>query len=713
LRAKALRTIRAVVVPLALLVVVATLALRSAPEARALSLNPHLQASLANGTPGAASDLMLDFSIDAPDPIFDSIVTFVPGEMSVLQGDTGASAGTLDADSNLGLFNGACNSFLQVHFDLIEGSTDIQDTIPLYYGYSDYDGNGLPENVDHYPDFLARLAPNIEPVRRLYGQTLVANVETFVNFVVYEPGASIARLPVMDAGLGYPIVVYLNDPTSAPPPYAITDFCSPLGTVTEVYGTSQDNPNTTANESGDALLSNPPNAGTYNVTSFVRSQWDTDGDNVENTLDPCPFSADPGWDPRDAEFSAADPDTDGLPASCDPNSNDLNQDQDGDSYQNRQDKCPLVAGSFPPDYDLDGIADACDPQPEDATNGGVAQRAAVCVTSAVDIGAGGAAPDVACPSGPDVILPPTLLVDPGGEKFRVGTVVSLHAQLSQPLTNAPIPAVNVGFEVTGANPTTGNCTTDNFGGCGFNFAGANLGVDTINASADVGSDHVTKTFTLEWVSPPANDNFADATAIDALPFESELTLVASGAEAAEPHFCGVGDRTVWFEFAPTSDVFMMVEVGNETGNFTSLAVFEGVAIGSSTPISCGYVHFPIPYGGVPRPAKVEVPEAYLFAGLERGKTYHIQVGEAGYGGDDLTFEVSEAMRGDTNCDDLVDGVDILGILKMLASFGDPDCIGAADFDCSRFVSSTDLMSEMKLQAGVWTPSPCSLNPGQF
>lgn len=698
--------------PLVLLFVVGAFALGSAPEARGLSFNPHFEASLANDSPGAASDIVLGFSIDAPDPNFEAIVSFFPPEMYIAADadvPNGALGGKLDATATLGLINGDCNTLLPVSFDLMEASTDIHDTIPLYYGYSDYDNNGLPENVDRYPDFLARLAPNLQPIERLYGQTLVANVQTFVNFVVFEPGATIARLPVMDSSLGYPVVVFLNDPTVPVPPYVISDFCTPLGTVTTTFGTSGDNAKTMADESGFVLKSNPQSAGRYNAVGFVRSQWDADGDGIENTLDPCPFTLDPGWNPRGGGDPMADADNDGLPNSCDPSPNDANVDQDEDGYWNRQDICPLVAGVYPPDIDHDGIGDSCDPAPADPSQGGTAQRVELCVSSELTVGGGsGPAPDVLCPGGPDVKLPPLLLVDAGGEKFRLGTVVSLHVELSDPVSNSAIPATKVSFEVTGANATTGNCTTDNNGSCEFNFAGPNLGIDTINASADVGSEHVTNTFTVEWVNPPANDNFAGATVIAALPFEADATLAASGHELTEPRSCGIDQESVWFQYTPPSDAFVKVEATGKPGDYLLIGVFDGSTLGASRPVSCSYTVYSS--HGATRPAQVDVLEAYSFASLEGGKTYHIQVGGFGFGGavDDLTLEMSEAIRGDTNCDALVDGLDILGMLSMMAGFGQPSCVGAADFDCSGFIAPADVVSEMKLQAGVWTATPCRL-----
>ena len=51
----------------------------------------------------------------------------------------------------------------------------------------------------------------------------------------------------------------------------------------------------------------------------------------------------------------------------------------------------------------------------------------------------------------------------------------------------------------------------------------------------------------------ANDNFADATEITALPFEESLDLGAGTVEPGEPSVCGHQlDATAWYEFSPTT-----------------------------------------------------------------------------------------------------------------------------------------------------------------
>ena len=702
-----MRIVRGLIVPLALLVAIGALALRAPHEARGLSFNPHLGASLADSSPGAASDINLDFSIDAPDPNFEAIVTFLPSEMYIAPDDdvpNGAVAGTLEATATLGLFNGDCNTLLPVHFDLIEATTDIHNLIPLYSGYQDFDSNGLPENVDRYPEFITRLAPNLRPIERLYGQTLVAGVQTFVNFVVFEPGTKIARLPEMDASLGYPIVVYLNDPTSPSIPFAITDFCTPLGTDTTIFGTSQDNPDTTGDESGTTLKRNPQSAGAYNAVSFVRSQWDADGDGFENTIDPCPFTLDPGWNPRGGGSPAADADADGLPNSCDPSPNDANSNEDNDNYQNKQDSCPLVSQDYyAADYDHDGIGDACDSLPEDPSQGGVAQRAEVCLVSEFNVGGGGSAPDVVCPSGPDVV--PALVFHLDAQSvLGLGAENDVSALLADPITGIPVTEGTLHFEVMGANPTSGSC--DLKLACIFTYTGHNLGVDTITASATIDGEDVSKSVTTEWLTPPANDGFATGQFIDALPFKDSKVLASSTGEAAEPDVCAPTRHTIWYKFTPQSDVFVKTEATVIDDNYAGLGLFVGGSVFGLTRVDCGYHNYP-PINHSVSVAKTSSEETYLFASLVAGQTYFLQVGGYSFvGRADVTVEVEEAIRGDANCDGTSDGLDVLAMLKFDLGLGQADCYGAADFDCYNFPSVKDILSTLKMQLGIPVARVC-------
>ena len=209
------------------------------------------------------------------------------------------------------------------------------------------------------------------------------------------------------------------------------------------------------------------------------------------------------------------------------------------------------------------------------------------------------------------------------------------------MSNEPIPATTISFEVTGANPTTGNCITSNSGNCQFNYLAPNVGTDSITASADVGSEHITNTATVEWLNPPPNDNFANATAIDTLPFDGTASLAASGRESAEPTICGPVEQSVWMKFTPQSDLFAKIEAHGGPNDWVQIAVFDGSTIVTAKPVTCGYINFPQPSNAVP--AKVQdPPETYAFAYLNGGTAYHVQI--ASYRAGDLTIEVSRHFR---------------------------------------------------------------------
>ncbi|MBI2913241.1 MAG: thrombospondin type 3 repeat-containing protein, partial [Chloroflexi bacterium] len=303
---------------------------------------------------------------------------------------------------------------------------------------------------------------------------------------------------------------------------------------------------------------------------------------MENPLDPCPFTADPGWDPRaSSAVTTGDADGDGLPASCDPDDGHANSDQDMDGFQNRQDNCPLVANFYPVDRDRDGLGDHCDPFPEDATDGGASHRHDVCVASTLTVGSPppGEPPPFTCPSGPDLPIPPVLDLYPEESYGAVGTVHSAYVSLHEAGYYEPIPAVTVQFTVTGANPTSGVCLTDNYGNCTFNYLGANPGLDTIEATATVDGIALSATATIEWLLPPPNDDFAAATAVAALPFSDSQNTIAAGRQSGEPWSCGYIDNTVWYAFTPAEDTLVWADAAGSTFPVV-IAAYTGSSLSS-------------------------------------------------------------------------------------------------------------------------------------
>jgi hypothetical protein len=74
--------------------------------ASATTFQPSWTASLADPGPGAASDITFQLSIPAPDPNFSRLITFIPPEFTVSDGDSitnGAFTGNVSAAASLGL----------------------------------------------------------------------------------------------------------------------------------------------------------------------------------------------------------------------------------------------------------------------------------------------------------------------------------------------------------------------------------------------------------------------------------------------------------------------------------------------------------------------------------------------------------------------------------------------------------------------------------
>lgn len=240
--------------------------------------------------PGANPDVRNRFCIgwnddctvkDQPvnDSNFGPLVSFVPEAFGVPKGDTipiGAVAGSLSADSTLGLLGGACNSQIGVNFSMMNASININDTIsPKPQGESNvmeplaFDANpqnGIPDGVDHYPSYLNEHFKNRQPRLRLTGVTKVQGTWVVLNFVFFDPGATLkiaGRDITFKPELGYVSQTVLQDPTVPAAPGTISDFCAPLRSANIVFGATKDNPCTGA-------LTGKANCPVQNASGVVR-----------------------------------------------------------------------------------------------------------------------------------------------------------------------------------------------------------------------------------------------------------------------------------------------------------------------------------------------------------------------------------------------------------------------------------------------------------
>jgi hypothetical protein len=357
---------------LALVVAISGLVLVRGGAGAAGTFNPVVDAEVSDDGGGANADITTIFNLPATDYNYKVLVSFTPPGFGPETPDVpiGAKVGTIDSWATLGLMNGACNTPLAPHFDMLWASTDTSDTCTFDEQFDDSGTAGLKKGVVHYPDFLTRMLPGITPLQRLWGWANVSGQLVSVSVVVLEPGT--LGYP---AAWGSPSMSVLNDigdPGAAPTPgEAITDFCTKLETTTVVFGLSEDNPDTGGDEAGYEVRRNPTDGGTYTFRWYTESMPDADGDGYETYGDTCPFDVniDPSF-----KVVAGHPDQDGIDSVCEiplggeamncwPGAPGLLNDCDNDGFLNRGDNCPLLANPDQADGDTDDIGDACDPNP--------------------------------------------------------------------------------------------------------------------------------------------------------------------------------------------------------------------------------------------------------------------------------------------------------------------------------------------------------------
>ncbi len=405
----------------------------------AITFEPTLTASVADPTAGAASDVTTEFGIGAGSAQYFALATFTPPEFELAAGadlPLGAFVGALNANATLGLINGPCNSALPVTFDMMNATTDTSTVVTFDEQFQDADANTLPDGVDKFPDFITRILPGSTPLFRQFGQASVAGSAVSLNFVVLSPGATIPGLGTIDPAWGYASVTVLNnngDPGAISAPGPITEFCTPLSTEITTFGTTKDNPATSADESGVTIQTNPANGGTYTFRTRAISLYDTDDDNIDNSIDTCPYVANTG-DPTVA--GEGDQDNDGIDDACDPTPTETKVDDDDDAYTNRGDNCPLVANGADPDNqtdgDNDGIGDACDQNPTTA-DGGSASPVDVTIEATVEITGGAPPAETETPAATGtVVSPPPATGTAVATPTKTATVVATPAPTAAP-----------------------------------------------------------------------------------------------------------------------------------------------------------------------------------------------------------------------------------------------------------------------------------------
>ena len=412
--------------------------------ANAIPFSPTQKITVADPTAGTDSDYTAQYDIPEGDALFAYQATFTPPEFGVYKDadvPNGAMVGRLTSTSTLGLINQFCAISLVTAFDLMDASTNTSDTVAFADTFADADGNTLPDGVDKYPEMLTRMFPGLTPRARYFGMANVGGSPVSLNFVIFEPGSDLPGIGARDPAWGYPSASVVNDngdPGRVMAPSAITDFCSPLASMTTTFGVSKDNPDTSADESGKSISTNPTAGGTYTFRSVSVSIPDADDDNIQNDLDTCPFDKNTG----------VDTDNDGIDDVCDPTPNDAKMgDEDSDGFLNRGDDCPSVANADQADKDADYIGDVCDT----VGAGGIGQGPDVAdgtpLTVAVDAPVeitGGAAAESPTAAAPEE-SPTTLIATPAASPTKTAVASPTKTVVASPTTVATaVPATTGG-----------------------------------------------------------------------------------------------------------------------------------------------------------------------------------------------------------------------------------------------------------------------------
>lgn len=119
-------------------------------------------------------------------------------------------------------------------------------------------------------------------------------------------------------------------------------------------------------------------------------------------------------------------------------------------------------------------------------------------------------------------------------------------------------------------------------------------------------------FRLEAIPPPPNDDFADATAIAALPYTAAVDLTSASRETGEAlatcaPFENPEGRTAWFTFTPNETASLTASIVNAPTT-PVVAAYTGSSLASLTEVSCR--------AGFGQPATFRA---------NAGTTYYIQV----------------------------------------------------------------------------------------
>jgi hypothetical protein len=97
------------------------------------------------------------------------------------------------------------------------------------------------------------------------------------------------------------------------------------------------------------------------------------------------------------------------------------------------------------------------------------------------------------------------------------------------------------------------------------------------------SGGATLKFSLSLTPPTANDDFAAATPVNAVPYSDIQDLGGTGTEEGEPTTCFTADNSIWYSYTATADQCLMA-TANEY--YVGIAVYSGDSLANLTQVGC-------------------------------------------------------------------------------------------------------------------------------
>jgi hypothetical protein len=95
-------------------------------------------------------------------------------------------------------------------------------------------------------------------------------------------------------------------------------------------------------------------------------------------------------------------------------------------------------------------------------------------------------------------------------------------------------------------------------------------------------------FALDIQPPAANDNFADAEIVSALPSDPRVDMTTASTETGEPtpSCASLSNHSVWYAFTPARPVTVAAHAQGDSGDF-SVAVYTGTGLADLREVGCG------------------------------------------------------------------------------------------------------------------------------